>query len=196
MTLWALLCMAGMMACTPTDLLLRVEAGKRLEVDYPQYEAYEARVRNASTKDVNVAVMDKSRDEQLRGFGLAKRAKATVLVEQGSKLVLENPSDERVKLSLRIVEKDASVFEQKGDYVDFTLENKTARSIPLLIPKVMNPNLSPFSKSGVSLKMGQEILFRENGKTYVLLTVDERIQPGEVLDVAAVLKARRKELGL
>ena len=60
----------------------------------------------------------------------------------------------------------------------------------------MNPNLSPDSMSGVTLKMGQEILFKERGKKYVLLTVDESIQKGDILDVAKLLPERKKELGL
>ena len=47
----------------------------------------------------------------------------------------------------------------------------------------MNPNLSPFSNSGVSLKIGQEILFREKGKKYVLLVVDNNIKQDDKIDV-------------
>lgn len=91
------------------------------------------------------------------------------------------------------------VFSQQQEgatSVRFTLQNSTLTSIPLIIPKVMNPNLSPLSKSGVDLKFGQEILFREKGKNYTLLIVDEKIKPDQVIDVAALLKDRRQELGL
>lgn len=85
--------------------------------------------------------------------------------------------------------------ETTKDYVDFTLENKTAFSIPLAIPSVMNPNLSPFSKSSVSLKIGQKVFFKKKKKRYLLLQVDETIKDGDVLDVAALIKERKKELG-
>jgi len=55
----------------------------------------------------------------------------------------------------------------------------------------MNPNLSPFSDSGVDLVVGQEILFKEKGKRYLLLKVDSSIK-----NVSKVLKSRRKSLGL
>jgi hypothetical protein len=84
----------------------------------------------------------------------------------------------------------------KREYVNFTLLNKSAKSIPLLIPNVMNPNLSPFSSSGVSLKIGQEILFRVNGKKYTLLVVDDSIEEGTEIEVDKLLKERKKELGL
>ncbi len=80
--------------------------------------------------------------------------------------------------------------------VNFKLENKTAFSIPLVIPDVMNPNLSPFSKSSVGLKIGQEIFFKGKKKKYLLLTVDEAIRDDDVLDVAKLIKQRKKALGL
>ena len=60
----------------------------------------------------------------------------------------------------------------------------------------MNPNLSPNSKSGVDLKIGQELIFRNRGKRYVLFTVDESIQEGQQVDVYQLLQERKKELGL
>jgi len=47
--------------------------------------------------------------------------------------------------------------------VSFTLRNSSLKSIPLKIPGVMNPNLSPDSNSVVSLKIGQKIFFRHKG---------------------------------
>ncbi len=70
--------------------------------------------------------------------------------------------------------------------VSFTLRNASDSSIPLLIPGVMNPNLSPNSDSGVTLKIGQEILFRKNLKTRVLLVVDESIEQGSVVVISQI----------
>jgi len=81
-------------------------------------------------------------------------------------------------------------------YIRFTLANNSNEDIPLIIPTVMNPNLSPNSRSGVDLRIGQEILFKSGTKKYVLLTVDENIENGAVLDVAKLLSEKKKELGL
>lgn len=81
-------------------------------------------------------------------------------------------------------------------YRTFTLRNNSARSIPLLIPSVMNPNLSPFSNSGVSLKLGQKILFKEGRKKYVLFIVSEDIENDATIEVSKLLKQRKEELGL
>ena len=77
--------------------------------------------------------------------------------------------------------------------VGFTLRNNSLTSIPLLIPGVMNPNLSPQSNSGVSLKVGQKILFRYKGKKRVLLIVDESLE-GKTLNVSRLLKEKKREI--
>lgn len=77
----------------------------------------------------------------------------------------------------------------------FTLRNNTAVSIPLHIPEVMNPNLSPFSNSSVDLKEGQEIFFYEHKKKYLLLTVTPEVE-GKTLVVNELIKERRTALNL
>ena len=77
---------------------------------------------------------------------------------------------------------EKSITQKSKSKVSFTLRNNSAKSIPLIIPSVMKPNLSPNSNSGVTLKMGQEILFRSNGKKRILLVVDETIKEGDVID--------------
>ena len=79
------------------------------------------------------------------------------------------------------------------DYTSFTLRNNSAKSIPLNIPSVMNPNLSPFSNSGVSLKIGQEIFFYENKKKQLLLTVTSDLE-GDTLIVNELIKQRKGQL--
>ncbi len=79
--------------------------------------------------------------------------------------------------------------------ISFTLRNTSLKSIPLKIPGVMNPNLSPQSNSGVSLKIGQKIFFRHNGKKQLLLVVSKEYE-GQTLNVPKLIKERKKELGL
>jgi|GEM_PF-1187331 len=89
---------------------------------------------------------------------------------------------------------DYTVVNQKTK-VSFTLRNNSMKSIPLKIPNVMNPNLSPMSNSGVTLVVGQKILFKANGKKQLLLVVTEDYE-GTTLDVGKLIKERKKELGL
>lgn len=79
--------------------------------------------------------------------------------------------------------------------VPFTLRNNSLRSIPLVIPGVMNPNLSPMSNSGVDLEVGQKIFFLAKGKKVLLLEVTAENQD-QVIDVAALIAQRKREEGL
>ncbi len=79
--------------------------------------------------------------------------------------------------------------------VPFTLHNSSLLSIPLSIPGVMNPNLSPMSDSGVDLAVGQKVYFFVKKKKYLLLEVTDALK-GKKLDVADLIVNRRKELGL
>jgi len=82
---------------------------------------------------------------------------------------------------------------QAQNYVSFKLNNPTAKSIPLKIPNVMNPNLSPFSTSGVDLKIGQKIYFKYKGKRRLLLEVSKE-NDGQSLNVAKLIRKRKKEI--
>ncbi len=81
---------------------------------------------------------------------------------------------------------------QKLETISFTLRNNSSKSIPLIIPGVMNPNLSPFSNSGVSLKVGQEIFFRHKGRKVLLLKVSDEIKNAEIIEVSTLIKKRKE----
>jgi hypothetical protein len=83
-----------------------------------------------------------------------------------------------------------------SEKVRFTLRNNTNESIPLIIPNVMNPNLSPNSDSKVTLKIGQQIFFKNGLKRYVLLEVNNNTGNNDIVDVAQLIITRKKELDL
>jgi len=169
----------------------------KFEVVQSEFKNYEAQLKNRSFHQIDVSVINKETGEFVRGFGLGMRGKATIYVEEGSKLVLRNTADVncRVKIDYKeVIPKSVKTKKAKSNTVDFKLLNNSAKSIPLIIPGVMNPNLSPFSSSGVELKMGQEILFRYKGKTRLLLVVDETINEGDKLVVNKLLNDAKREL--
>lgn len=168
-----------------------------MELDYANYELYQLKLKNNTLKDIGVKVKNKETGEFVRGFGLGPLAKVEVMVEQGSKIVFTNTSKKMRKLSVTVTEmRLREKVSNKVKRISFTLINPSEKSIPLFIPNVMNPKLSPNSSSGVDLKIGQELLFRNGLKRYVLLTVDESITNGQELDVYQILLQRKKELGL
>ena len=81
--------------------------------------------------------------------------------------------------------------------IHFTFHNGSLKSIPLVIPSVMNPNLNPLSNSGISLNIGQNVYFYPSGtskKRALLFTVDESFQQDQILEIDELIEKRKKEL--
>lgn len=176
---------------------LEIAQGTSVELDYPNYKMYELQLKNSTGADLDVKVENKATGEFVRGFGLGPLGRVEVMVEQGSKIVFTNNSTRMGRLSVKMLNTDIKLkVASSNNRISFKLINPSDESIPLIIPNVMNPNLSPNSSSGVDLKIGQELLFRNGLKRYVLLTVDDSIKEGDEIDVYEILQQRKKELGL
>jgi hypothetical protein len=144
-------------------------------------------VANTSKGDISVKVLKTENNEEVRGFGLNQRATEIVFVDKGEKLIIETKNEAKVKLGFEEYVKPIENL-NKDIYVNFTLQNTSAKSIPIIIPTVMNPNLSPFSNSGVGLKYSQEVFLNKKGKKEKILTVGPQIKEGDVIDVAKLIK--------
>ncbi len=173
-----------------------IPAGQSVEIDYPDYKTYKVLLQTVGLQEVDVSVVTKDSGEQIRGFGLGKVGKEEIIVEQGNKLTLKNNGEKDIKVNYAVNPYRKKIPNLPSKSIEFTLRNNSIRSISLIIPNVMNPNLSPKSNSGVALKPGQEIFFKANGKKQLLLVVDQTIQNGDVIDVADLLATRKRELGL
>jgi hypothetical protein len=81
--------------------------------------------------------------------------------------------------------------------VHLTFHNGSLKSIPLVIPGVMNPNLNPLSNSGVGLAYGQEVFYFINGdkrKKALLFVVGDQFKEGEVLEINQLIDIKNKAL--
>lgn len=151
-------------------------------------------LRNKSSQEIELSIIDNADNAASSVFGINKKGNVEVTLSSEQKLKITNPSNKKIKV--RYISKATKAPQRtQEEYVSFTLRNNSAESIPLIIPAVMNPNLSPNSSSSVDLKVGQEILFKANGKKYVLFTVDSTFT-NKTIDVATALKERKKEFGL
>tara|TARA_R110000868_G_scaffold325883_1_gene586738 strand:+ start:893 stop:1492 length:600 start_codon:yes stop_codon:yes gene_type:complete len=185
------------MACNSQRSVIQIPAKQSVEMDYRDFAFYKVQIQNRGYDGLEVSLENKQSGKKVEGFGLGKKGKVEVYVAQANSLVITNNSATAASLNLEVQEESlGSDITKAAKVIPFTLRNSTTRSIPLIIPDVMNPNLSPLSNSGVSLKVGQEILFREGFRNYLLLRVDESIEAGTVLDVAELLNRRKQELGL
>lgn len=161
--------------------IVEIPADSRVTIGYPDSEDAALVLKNKSSQGIDVATVNKVSGVQISGFGLGPFGKATVAVGPLDLLELRNTSDEAVRLSYEITKAVKNEVGEDERYISFTLRNETLKSIPLVIPGVMNPNLSPQSNSGVRLKIGQEIKYKKGGRAHLLLVVDHSIKEGDVL---------------
>lgn len=179
-------------------MTITIPSNKTIELSCPENSRFFAVVNNQSNVGLNLKVVDKKTNETLRGFGLGNFATEKILVENTSILSLNNDSENEISLNITYEVAKFSESDKKSisKYIEFTFVNSSLKSIPLIIPNVMNPNLSPNGTSGVSLKIGQEVFFKVKGKKHLLLKVDETNYQNQVIDIPILIKKRKKELNL
>lgn len=173
---------------------IEIPARKAVELTYEEFAQYDVKISNKSGKDIDVSVINPATDKQVSGFGLGPLGNATLYVAEGNVLKLKNNSSKDISISISFVDRKPSKPIAPGtEMVQFTLHNSSLKSIPLIIPNVMNPNLSPMSNSGVSLERGQKIYLKKGLSKVLLLTVDEGIEKGDKIDVAKLIKKLNKD---
>ena len=171
---------------------VEIPANKAVELTYEEFANYDVKIINRSGKQVEVSVLNPDTRKQVSGFGLGPMGNAVLSVAEGNLLKLKNTSSKDISITLNFVERKPKASARK-ETVNFTLHNSSLKSIPLVIPNVMNPNLSPVSNSGVSLEMGQKIYYRKGMSKVLILTVDENIKPGDKIDVAKLVQNIKKD---
>jgi len=83
----------------------------------------------------------------------------------------------------------------KSQTIPMTFHNGSLKSIPLNIPGVMNPNLSPISDSGVTLEVGQKVFYFPNGKKgkkELLFEVDDTFRKDTILQIDEIIKQKKQ----
>jgi hypothetical protein len=179
-----------------TQTNLTIAPNQSIQLNYPTIEDLAIEIKNLSNQPLDIATIQTVSGEQLSGFGLAPKGRATIAIHSLALLQISNNTSSKAEIAINPISLPAPEENPEDLYISFTMRNETAQSIPLIIPGVMNPNLSPFSNSGVRLKIGQQINFRQGRKTYTLLTVSPDIEEGAFLEIGALLKERKIELGL
>ncbi len=173
---------------------IEIPAQKAVELTYSEFRNYDVKIINSSGKQVEVSVLNPSTGKKVSGFGLGPMGRAVLYVAEGNILKLRNTSSKDISITLDFVERKPKLnTSPQKETVNFTLHNSSLKSIPLVIPNVMNPNLSPMSYSGVSLEMGQKIYYRKGLGKVLILTVDENIKSGDKIDVAKLVANIKKD---
>ncbi len=174
---------------------LYIPPNSSIELDDNNYDLngldiFGLKIKNKSLSTIGVRVENKITGEFTSGFGLGPLGKEGIVINKGDVVIFSNNTQKSVKLKTTyfIPQEENNFISKETESISFTLNNSSLKSIPLIIPNVMNPNLSPLSNSGVDLKIGQEIFFKNKGKKILLLRVSDKIKEGEIIDVNQLIK--------
>ena len=183
-----------------TPLLIysqRIETSKILippkqiiQINYPLLRNYNLKIWNKSKLDLTISTHKKETDSIIKKFVLVKDSSALLSISNEMYIQFENKNLANIKVEYSF-QNGTSIKKNKIKSLTpqraFYLENNTAQRIPLRIPGIMNPNLSPFSRSGVDLKNGQKIYLDFNGKRILILEVTDSIKHGDRIDIATLI---------
>ena len=183
-----------------TPLLIysqRIETSKILippkqiiQINYPLLRNYNLKIWNKSKLDLTISTHKKETDSIIKKFVLVKDSSALLSISNKMYIQFENKYLANIKVEYSF-QNGTSIKKNKIKSLTsqraFYLENNTAQRIPLRIPGIMNPNLSPFSRTGVNLKNGQKIYLDFNGKRILILEVTDSIKHGDRIDIATLI---------
>jgi len=166
-----------------------IPAKKSVELTYEEFATNDVQLINKSGKTFDVSVIDPATKKKVSGYGMGPFGKTQMTIKDGHVLKLKNNSNKDISITVEFIERRAIPESYKNaTRINFTLQNKSMKAIPLIIPDVMNPNLSALSNSGVSLRLGQQIFYKKGLKKILILTVDESIKEGDKIDVSELIK--------
>lgn len=159
-------------------------------VSYPLSTNYNLKIWNKSKFDLTISTHEQKTDSIIKKFIMEKGSSALLSISNEMYIQFQNKYLANLKVEYSF-QNGPSVKKNKIKPLTpqraFYLENNTAQRIPLIIPGVMNPNLSPFSRSGVDLKNGQKIFLDFKGKNILILNVTDSIKHGDRIDVGNLI---------
>jgi hypothetical protein len=162
-----------------------------VQINYPLYRGFNVKIWNQSKYELGVSARDRVTDSVSKSFGLDKGSTTLFEVNEGMYLQFENRFLTSIKVSYTLRKGSSGKKKTTQPLTPqraFYLENTTAQTLPLRIPGIMNPNLAPFSRSGVDLPNGQKIYLDLKGKRILILTVTDSIAHGARIDVASLIE--------
>lgn len=170
---------------------LEISPATSFMVVYSQKEGSRVQIKNRSKANLKIEVQNRFNEAYVSGFGLAPFGNVELNIKASELIRLENVDKVLAKVKVnRLGPRQIQKALASENFISFSLINSGEQSIPLEIPGVMNPNLSPNSESSVRLKIGQKIYFKKGLKRVLLYTVDETLEENTPFDIYKLLQSK------
>ena len=145
-------------------------------------------IKNKGMGKLTVSINYAKNQRQISGFGLGGRSTGKILVKKNCVLQFNNENNFEKVVHFKL--EDISKIKEQIAVREINLEliNKSSKSISLIIPGVMSPNLLPNSTSNLKLKIGQEIIFKKNLNKSIIYTVSEKNEDGDKIYINELIE--------
>ena len=145
-------------------------------------------IKNKGMGKLAVSINYAKNQRQISGFGLDVRTTGKILVKKNCVLQFNNENNFEKVVHFKL--EDISKIKEQIAVREINLEliNKSSKSISLIIPGVMSPNLLPNSTSNLKLKIGQEIIFKKNLNKSIIYTVSEKNEDGDKIYINELIE--------
>mgnify|MGYP000026393628 CR=1 FL=1 len=93
---------AGLLSfsCMTTKNYFYIGPNESIEMDYPDYESYQAEIKNYYKRDLEISVVDKTNDQKIQGLESSTNKKVEIKVEKKGKLVIKNNEDKAAYIKM------------------------------------------------------------------------------------------------
>ncbi len=160
-------------------------------INYPLLKGYTIKLWNESNFDVEVSARNQETDSIYKSISVAKNKQTRFNIDHDQYLQLENRFFASLKIEYIIFKGPPGKGNKttSARTAGFYLVNTTRQTLPIHIPGIMSPRLSPFTNTGVELPLGQKIFLKTPQENLLILTVTDTIQKGARIDVADLIDA-------
>lgn len=159
-------------------------------LNYPLLKGYNIKIWNESNLDLGISARNQKTDSIHKSTLVAKKKQITFSVDHNQYLQLENRFFASLKIEYTISKGPPGGGKEKVPgtlNTGFYLVNNTKQILSIDIPGIISPKLTPYSKTGVDLPLGQQIFLKTPRQNLLIFTVTDTIRKGAHIDVADLI---------
>ena len=145
-------------------------------------------IKNKGMGKLAVSVNYAKNQRQISGFGLDGSTTGKILVKKNCVLQFKNENAFEKVVHFKVEDISKKKEQVAVREINLELINKSSKSISLIIPGIMSPNLLPNSTSNVKLKIGQEIIFKKYLNKSIIYTVSEKNEDGDKIYINELIE--------
>ena len=177
-------------ACSTKTISISIPSKKSLELEYPNYNSYETKIQNTSSKSIVLKTVDFTTHDSIQKKDLKEKEMTSIYMNQNKKLFFKNESDSIITLKINLKKSTHSKD------IPVAIRNASSQNITLFFANGKTIIITPYSNKSYWFFEGQKIYFTEKGERFILFEVNDSETFNAKINLTDLLEKRKKELAL